>query len=178
MFGKLLSDFKAFILRGNVVDLAVGVVIGAAFQTVVKAFVDDIISPIIPTRTPQGLATLEIPIYGGHILGNHFIKIGDFANTFVSFLIVAAVIFFLVVRPINMLTAFGKRVMPTEETHRDCPFCLSSIPIKATRCAFCTSEVPAVLEKPRSTLSRRLGLPNSVRSVKASKHDISIGDIQ
>ncbi|HKD76416.1 MAG TPA: large conductance mechanosensitive channel protein MscL, partial [Ktedonobacterales bacterium] len=141
MFGKLLGDFKTFILRGNVVDLAVGVVIGAAFQTVVKAFVDDVISPIIPTKTPQGLATLEIPIYGGQILGNHYIKIGDFVNTLVSFLMVAAVIFFLVVRPINMLTTLSRRVISAEETHRDCPFCLSSIPIKATRCAFCTSEV-------------------------------------
>src|SRR5262249_36946557 len=119
MFSKLLGDFKTFILRGNVVDLAVGVVIGAAFQTGVKAFEDNVKSPLIPTKTPQGLGTLEIPIYGGHILGNHYIKVGDFVNTLVSFLIVAAVIFFLVVRPINMLTTLSKRVMPAEETRRD-----------------------------------------------------------
>jgi large conductance mechanosensitive channel len=148
---KFLNDFKTFILRGNVVDLAVGVVIGAAFQTVVKSFVDDIISPIIPSGTPGSFASFGIPVYGGH-----FIKLGDFLSTLLSFMITAAVVYFLVVRPINMLTALSKRVLPTEETKRDCPFCLSSIPSKATRCAFCTADVPPVAEAPRPTLSEKL----------------------
>ena len=148
-----LTDFKNFVLRGNVIDLAVGVIIGAAFQGVVKSFVTDILSPLIPSGTTSSFATVAIPIYD-----NHAILIGDFLNTLVSFVITAAIVYFFVVRPINLLTEMSKRIIPVEDTKRDCPFCLSSIPIKATRCAFCTQEVPppTAPEATRPTLTAKL----------------------
>ena len=138
---KALNDFKAFILRGNVVDLAIAVVIGAAFGTIVTALVKDLITPLIAAIGGQ-------PDFGGIYFTIHTSKflIGDFINAVVSFLIIAAVVFFFVVRPINALMARRKTELPVDPTTRDCPFCLSSIPIKATRCAFCTSEVPMMAE--------------------------------
>lgn len=132
---KILSDFKQFVLRGNVVDLAVGLVIGAAFQSVVKAFVTDILTPII--SIPSGNDFVK---YTPQIHGSTF-QIGDFINTLISFIIVAAVVFFFVVRPINLLMTFGKKIHPGDLTNRECPECLSSIPIKARRCSYCTAPV-------------------------------------
>ena len=133
-----LGGFRKFILRGNVVDLAVGIVIGAAFTSVVTAFVKDIITPLIPTTGNQNLATLAVPLYGGGKL-----LVGDFVNAIISFLIVAAVIYFFVVRPV---TALQDRFLPKKEPEapqtRDCPFCLSTVPLKATRCAYCTAQLP------------------------------------
>jgi large conductance mechanosensitive channel len=138
---KALNDFKAFILRGNVVDLAIAVVIGAAFGTIVTALVKDLITPLIAAIGGQ-------PDFGGiyFTIHNSRFLIGDFINALVAFVIIAAVVFFFVVRPINALMARRKTELPVDPTTRDCPFCLSSIPIKATRCAFCTSEVPVMAE--------------------------------
>lgn len=131
----MLKEFKKFILRGNVVDLAVGVAIGAAFTSVVTALVKDIITPLVTA------------IYGGQeftnaklvVRGSSFLY-GDLINAAVSFLVVAAVIFFLVVQPINKLSErFG--VGKEAELTRKCPECLSKIPKEATRCMFCTSVV-------------------------------------
>ena len=135
--GGLLNDFKTFVLRGNVVDLAVGIVIGAAFTSVVTAFVNDIISPLIGLFGARNgdFVNAEIGAF----------KIGAFINATISFLIVAAVVFFFVVKPVNYLMMRRKAELPPDPTNRDCPFCLSEIPIKATRCAFCTSEVPALV---------------------------------
>ena len=138
----LAKEFKDFILRGNVVDLAVGIVIGAAFSGVVQSLVKDLITPLIPAGN-TGLSNFSVPsIIGGKLL------VGDFINAIISFLIVALVIFFFVVKPVNALLALAKpKAQPAEPaapTTRDCPYCLSSIPIKATRCAFCTAEVPSV----------------------------------
>jgi len=132
-----LNDFKTFILRGNVVDLAVGIVIGAAFTTVINGFVNDIISPLIPT-SPSGLAGLVIhfPPYSKGIF------IGAFINAVISFLIVAAIVFFFVVKPVNALMTRFKPKDAGPATTRECPFCLSTVPIKATRCAYCTSQLP------------------------------------
>ena len=128
-----LGGFRKFILRGNVVDLAVGIVIGAAFTSVVTAFVKDIITPLIPVTGNQTLATWK--------LGN--LLVGDFLNAIISFLIVAAIIYFFVVRPV---TALQDRFLPKKEPEtphtRDCPFCLSTVPLKATRCAYCTAQLP------------------------------------
>jgi large conductance mechanosensitive channel len=133
-----LGGFRKFILRGNVVDLAVGIVIGAAFTSVVSGFVKDIITPLIPTSGNQNLATLVIPIYGGGKL-----LVGDFINAIISFLIVAAIVYFFVVRPV---TALQDRFLPKKEPEtphtRDCPFCLSTVPLQATRCAYCTAQLP------------------------------------
>jgi large conductance mechanosensitive channel len=134
-----LKDFKAFILRGNVVDLAIGIVIGVAFGSVVTALVKDLITPLIAAIGGQpDFAGIYFTINKSRFL------IGDFVNAIVSFLVIAAVLFFFVVRPVNMLMARRKTELPTDPTTRDCPFCLSSIPVKATRCAFCTSEVGAM----------------------------------
>ncbi len=133
-----LREFKAFILRGNVVDLAVGVVIGVAFGAVVTALVKDLITPLIAAIGGQPeFFNLSFTINKSKFL------YGDFINAVVSFLIIAAVVFFLVVRPVNWLMTRRKTELPTDPTTRDCPYCLSSIPVKATRCAFCTAEVPA-----------------------------------
>lgn len=136
----LAQEFKAFILRGNVVDLAVAVVIGAAFSGIVAALVKDLITPLIAALGAQpNFANLSFKI------NNSVFAYGDFLNTLVSFLIIAAVVFFLVVKPINALLALRHREEepPAEPATRDCPYCLNTIPQKATRCGFCTSEVAA-----------------------------------
>ena len=135
----MLREFKQFIMRGNVVDLAIAVVIGTAFAAVVAAFVADIITPLIAA------------IFGKPDFGNLSFTInkstflyGNFINALITFLSVAAAIFFFVVKPLNVLEARRARGEPTESpTTRPCPECLSEIPIAANRCAFCTSEVPA-----------------------------------
>ena len=133
-----LEEFQKFILRGNVLDLAIGVVIGAAFGTVVTALVKDLITPIIAAfGGAPDFSLLHLTVNKSVFL------IGDFINAVVSFLIIAAVVFFFVVKPVNALMDLRKTEKPVEKVTRDCPYCLSSIPIKATRCAFCTAEVPA-----------------------------------
>ena len=135
---SLLTEFRAFILRGNVVDLAVAFVIGAAFGAVVTALVQDVIMPLIGAF--GGKPTFDQYYW---VINGSQIKIGTFLTALVSFVILAAVIFFFVVKPMNMLLARRKSEPPADPTERNCPYCLSSIPIKATRCAFCTAEVPA-----------------------------------
>lgn len=133
---SLYDEFKAFILRGNVVDLAVAVVIGAAFGAVVTSFVNDIIMPIIGAFGGKP----SFNQYYWVINGSH-INVGTFITALVAFVILAAVIFFFVVKPVNWLMSRRKTELPVDPTTRDCPYCLSSIPIQASRCAFCTSEV-------------------------------------
>ncbi len=129
----MFKDFKKFILRGNVVDLAVAVVIGAAFGTVVTGMVKDLITPLIAAIGGQpDFSRLSFTI------NNSLFLYGDFLNAIVSFLILAAVIFFFVVTPINKLLAKAK---PSEEVQspaeRACPECLSAIPAAASRCKYC-----------------------------------------
>ncbi len=136
---KAINDFKAFLLRGNVVDLAVGIIIGAAFGTVVTALVTDLITPLIAAIVKQpDFSAITFTIRGSHFLLGHFL------NALVSFLIIAAVVFFFVVRPVNALIQRSKTEPPPDPTTRDCPYCLSTIPIAATKCSACTSAVPAV----------------------------------
>jgi large conductance mechanosensitive channel len=133
----LLKEFRTYLMRGNVVDLAVAVVIGVAFGAVVTALVDDIIMPIIG-------------IFGGapdfstntfSINGSEF-KWGHFLTQLISFIIIAAVIFFLVIKPMNMLMERAKRGEGTPDpTTRSCPECLGEIPIAATRCMYCAQPV-------------------------------------
>jgi large conductance mechanosensitive channel len=136
---KLLKEFKAFLLRGSVVDLAVGVVIGVAFSGVVTALVKDLITPLIAALGAQ-------PDFGGlfFTLNNSRFRYGDFVDALLSFLIIAAVVFFLVVLPINRLVSLAQsRRPPSEPTTRRCSECLSEIPREARRCAYCTSpQVP------------------------------------
>ena len=132
----VLSGFKAFILRGNVFDLAIGIMIGAAFSGVVNSLVGDIITPLIP-GVGKGLSDLVITSYTGSK-----VQVGHFVNTVISFLILALVIYFFIVRPVNALMDRFKPRPAATPTTRECPYCLSTIPLKATRCAYCTAQLP------------------------------------
>ena len=131
----MLKDFKAFVLRGNVVDLAVGVVIGAAFGAIVTSLVKDVLTPL--------LGLVNVPDFSRAVItvGEASIRYGLFINAVISFLLVAAGVFFLVVRPLNRLMGGRKEEEPTA---RECPHCLSSVPIKAVVCAYCTREIEPV----------------------------------
>jgi large conductance mechanosensitive channel len=132
----MLKEFRDFVLRGNVVDLAVAVVIGAAFGAVVTSMVENLITPLIAAIGGE-------PDFGGlafTINGSRF-GYGEFFNAVISFLIIAAVVFFLVVRPLNRLMSRLSPEKPVDLPTRDCPECLSSIPAAARRCSFCTADV-------------------------------------
>ena len=129
-----MQGFKKFILRGNVVDLAVAVVIGAAFGSVVQALVKDLITPLIGAF--GGVPDFSALFFT--VNGSKF-QVGDFINAVVSFVLLASVVYWFVVLPISrMLDRFQP---PPAPATRECPFCLSKIPVKARRCAFCTSDV-------------------------------------
>lgn len=134
-----MKGFKQFLLRGNVVDMAVGIVIGAAFATVVTAFVRDLLTPLIAAIFAQpDFGSLSFSVNNSQFL------YGDFINALLSFLIVAAAVYFFVMLPINALVArTRKEPVPVDPTTRKCPECLSEIPIEAHRCAFCTAAVGA-----------------------------------
>ncbi|HEY0755619.1 MAG TPA: large conductance mechanosensitive channel protein MscL [Ktedonobacteraceae bacterium] len=134
-----LGGFRTFILRGNVVDLAIGIVIGAAFTSVVTALVSDIITPLIPVSGTASLATWTIVIPHTYIKA---ILIGPFINAIISFLIVAAVLYFFVVQPVNSLMKLYHKNGEEEPTTCECPYCFQPINLKATRCPFCTSVLP------------------------------------
>jgi large conductance mechanosensitive channel len=134
-----MKDFKEFLLRGNLVDLAVGVVIGIAFAAVISALVADLITPLIAAIGGQpNFGNLSFTINGSHFLYGHFI------NALISFVVIAAVVFYLVIKPVNALMAHRRTEPPVVEETRPCPECLSEIPLAARRCAFCTAEVGAV----------------------------------
>lgn len=132
----MLQEFKKFLLRGNVVDLAVGVVVGAAFGTVVTALVSDLLTPLIA-------AVAKVPDFSGMsftLNGSRFMY-GHFVNALISFLLVSAAVFFLVVKPINVLVARSRKGALIDPTTKKCPECLSEIPLKAKRCAHCAQAV-------------------------------------
>lgn len=132
----MFKGFRDFILRGNVVDLAVAVVIGAAFSDIVKALTKDLLTPLIG-------AVGGLPDFSGFIFtvnGSEFL-VGDFLNAFISFLLIAAVIYFFVVLPMNKVLTQLKDGDKKDPTTKMCPECLSMIPAKAKRCKFCTSVV-------------------------------------
>ena len=131
-----MTDFKAFLLRGNLIDMAVGIVIGIAFAAVITALVADLVTPLIAAIGGQSdFSGLSFTIHKSHFL------YGAFINALVSFIVIAAVLFFLVIKPVNALMARRKTEPPLDETTRRCPECLSEIPVAARRCAFCTAEV-------------------------------------
>ncbi len=134
----MVKDFRDFILRGNVVDLAVAVVIGAAFGAVVTALVSDLVTPLIAAIGGKpDFSALHFTV------NNSTFKYGDFINALIAFLVIAAVVFFFVVLPVNKLMEKYLTKTPTEPVTRPCPFCLSDVPKAASRCAFCTSELTA-----------------------------------
>ncbi len=139
---KLIKEFRQFLLRGNVVDLAIAVVIGAAFGAVVAALVKDLVTPLIAAIFGKpDFANLTFTINKSRFF------YGDFINFVIAFVIVAAVLFFLVVVPINRLIARSRKEPPADPTTRKCPECLSEIPLEAKRCSHCTSVVPPVASK-------------------------------
>jgi large conductance mechanosensitive channel len=135
----MFKEFKKFIMRGNVVDLAVAVVVGTAFNALVQALVKDLFTPLIAALGGQhDFSKLTFAVNGSTFL------YGDVINVAISFLSIAVVIFFFVVQPLNKLQERAKRNKTSEDpTEKKCPECLSTIPIKATRCAFCTAKQPA-----------------------------------
>jgi len=132
-----MKGFKQFLLRGNVVDLAVGVVIGAAFGTVVNAMVKGLLTPFIAAVVKQpDFSAISFTIRGSKFL------VGDFVNSVVSFVIIAAAVYFVVVLPMNALMArVHREEKPVQPSTKKCPECLSEIPIEARRCAHCTQPV-------------------------------------
>jgi large conductance mechanosensitive channel len=146
----VFKEFKEFAMKGNVIDMAVGIIIGAAFGTIIKSLVDDVIMPPIGLLLGNvDFANLFLTVKEGKVAapyatlaaakaaGAVTVNIGVFINTIISFLIVAFSVF-LVIKNVNR---FQKQPPPPDPTAKDCPFCLSSIPIKATRCPHCTSEL-------------------------------------
>jgi large conductance mechanosensitive channel len=145
-----MRGFRNFLLRGNLVDLAVAVVVGVAFNSVVQALIRDLITPLISAVGGQ-------PNFSGLVfsIGQSSFNYGDFINTALSFIVIAAVVYYLVVVPANRIAALDAR--NAEATERQCPECLSDIPLAATRCKFCTARVvPAsVPRQPSAGSSRR-----------------------
>jgi large conductance mechanosensitive channel len=151
-----MSGFRKFLMRGNLIDLAVAVVIGVAFNAVVQALISDIITPLIAAIAGK-------PKFGALTFTIHHSKFsyGLFINALLSFVIIAAVIYYLVVSPMGRVMALATRNQ--EASERSCPECLSQIPVAAHRCMYCTSEVPPVTpppaapQNPHNPLSPRPG---------------------
>jgi len=132
-----VKGFRTFLLRGNLIDLAVAVVIGVAFNAVVQALVNDLITPLIAAAGGQP----HFDKLAFHLNKSTF-SYGLFLNALISFVVIAAVVYFLIVNPVSkVLARFDRK---KEATERECPQCLSQIPIGARRCMYCTSEVPPV----------------------------------
>jgi large conductance mechanosensitive channel len=133
----MLKGFRQFVLRGNVLDLAVAVVIGGAFGTVITALVKDLITPLLAAIVGKpDFSALAFTVNGSRF------PIGDFINALVAFVLMAAAIYFLVVVPVNAVTARMRRgEAPPDPTTKRCPECLSEVPVAARRCAFCTSAI-------------------------------------
>ena len=133
----MLSDFKKFILRGNTIELAVAFVIGAAFNGTVQSLVKDLITPLISAVGGKP----DFSSFYFTINNSRFLY-GDFLNSLISFLLIAAAVFFLVIHPINKFIEFTSKLKtPASPTDKKCPECLSTIPIDATRCAFCSTKL-------------------------------------
>lgn len=132
----MFKEFKQFLLRGNVVDLAVGVVVGAAFGTVVTALVSDLITPLIAAlaKVPD-FSRLSFTLHESKFMYGHFI------NAVIAFLLVAAAIFFFVIKPMNLLVEKSRKEKPLDPTTKKCPECLSEVPIDAKRCSHCAQVI-------------------------------------
>ncbi len=126
------NEFKTFLLRGNVVELSVGVVIGAAFGTIISAFVSDLLTPLIA-------AIAKVPDFSGlaFTINKSKFMIGHFINALFSFILVAGAVFFFVIKPMNVLIARSRKELPADPITKKCKECLSEIPIEAKRCAHC-----------------------------------------
>jgi large conductance mechanosensitive channel len=144
MLGKVKSlwgEFVGFAFKGNMLDLAVGFVIGGAFSSVVKAMVEDIVMPVVKAITTT--ASSVGPTISYQDWQFHGILIGKFIGELLNFVILAAAVFFMIVKVVGFLSKSVQKPTVAAITTKECPYCLSVIPIKATKCAHCTSEVPA-----------------------------------
>jgi large conductance mechanosensitive channel len=154
--GSMLKDFKAFITRGSVIDMAVGIIIGAAFSPIISSFVNDVLMPPIGLAlgrvdfknlfvvikegtTPGPYASLDVAKAAGAVSINY----GVFINTIITFLIIAAVVFFFIVRPVGQMRAreAAAAAAPAAPTAKECAYCHTQIPVKASRCPNCTSQL-------------------------------------
>jgi large conductance mechanosensitive channel len=133
-----MKDFRQFLARGNLIDLAVAVVLGVAFGAVVTSLVEDLITPLIA-------AVFGKPDFSGltFTINDSEFRYGEFINALLSFIVIAAVVFFFVIKPINALMD-RLRTEPADESTRKCPECISDVPVEASRCAFCTAKIQPV----------------------------------
>ncbi len=131
-----IAEFKEFALRGSVMDLAVGVIIGAAFQAIVNSLVEDILSPILGLVLQANFSNLSVTLFDGNLV----LRYGSFIMAIINFLLMAFVIF-LIIKGINAIRNRGKKEEAADPTEKTCPYCQSQISIKATRCPHCTSEL-------------------------------------
>jgi len=134
-FVSLATEFKDFIMKGNVIDLAVAVVIGVAFNAVITAFVSDIITPLIGIPGHVDFSALTYSINGSVFM------VGSFVNAIIAFITIALVIFFVIVKPVTKMKERAEKKQQVSPTTKTCPECLSIIPLKAKRCMFCTSKL-------------------------------------
>lgn len=132
---KMVQEFKEFIMRGNVMDMAVGVIVGGAFGAIVTSLTDDIISPILGIFGGVDFSDMMVDINGSHIM------YGKFITAVINFLIMALIIF-LMVKGINKIMSLGRKKVEEEPTTKVCPCCFTEIDIRAIRCPHCTSEIP------------------------------------
>lgn len=138
---KFLEEFKAFALKGNVIDLAIGVIIGAAFQNIVSALTNDFITPLIAAITGRTGEDGSIVIGGSFTINGAEFLYGDFISAIINFLIMALILF-IIVKAVNKLMSVGKKKEePAAPLTRKCPYCMSEIDKKAIKCPHCTSEV-------------------------------------
>ena len=150
----MLKDFKAFIMRGNVVDMAVGIVIGVAFGAIVSSAVKDVLMPPIGLVLGNiDFSNLMLVLKAGSVAGPYpslaaaqaagavTVNYGQFINTIINFIIIASVVFFFIMRPIGRIRAREMAASPAVATTKECPFCFTGIPVKATRCPNCTSQL-------------------------------------
>ena len=161
---KSLGGFRTFILRGNVVDLAIGIVIGSAFTLLVNALVKDIITPLIPVQNAN-LSTWAPTIPGTYIK----LGIGEFINTVISFLIVGAVLYYFVVLPVNRMTKLYHPKETEAKATRNCPYCMQAVHLDAVRCPFCTSHLTT--EEGKREEEPVLLLPASLESLSEKLAD-------
>ena len=133
---SFMKEFKEFISRGNVMDMAVGIIIGGAFTAIVKSLVDDIINPLLGCFVSMDFSAWKIPLVGDASLG-----IGNFINAVISFLIMAFILF-SIIKAMNKAASLGKKPEPEAPKPRLCPFCCQEVDKEATRCPHCTSELP------------------------------------
>jgi large conductance mechanosensitive channel len=132
---SIVEELKSFIMKGEVIDLAVAVVIGVAFNTVINAFVTDIVTPLIGIPGHVNFASLTYTVNGSTFL------VGTFINAVISFVTIALVVFFFIVKPVDKLKSLRQPKQAEAPKTKDCPECLSKIPIGAKRCAFCTAKL-------------------------------------